>query len=88
MVWRGALCRPGINGMLGAGARSGENGDRHTAMPELRFQLHSHLPRCLPRLDRYDAGRLRTLPLHPVVLTSQLNSAEGRKEGWRATGRI
>lgn len=66
-------------------------------MPELRFQLHSHLPRCLPRLGRYDAGRLRTLPLHPVVLTSQLNSAEGKErteaeqeaaDWWRATGRI
>ena len=77
-VWRGALCPPGTNGMLGTGVRSGDCGDRHTSMPELRFQFRSHIPRCVARRDRYHSGCLRTLPLHPVVLTSQLNSDEGR----------
>ena len=65
-------------------------------MPELRFQLHSHLPRLVFRRDRRYPRRMRALPLYPVVLTNQLNWAErkwGEENGelrsaWRATGRI
>jgi hypothetical protein len=76
-MWSGALRLPAPSAIL-VQCRSGDQGDRRTALSQLRIQLHRDLPRGAAG-GNFPSSCLRPLPQYALVLRLGLAARVDRR---------